>query len=339
MGFFDSIKKATGVGLTPDQHFERAYEKGVLLGESEWKNSIKLFENAAKKAEEGGRDDLALRASASAELYRFVTDKDFDALKRLGTSLRSMEQIEQPGSRSETWEAAPLAAEIEARVIEARIGGVSKSKHAELSAVHKAAAGAFKKIFTQPLITYSWLADDAHTETAQARFFYHSALGAWHDSVTQVATSPEGAAEHMAKALNFFRQCNDEAWAERSETWLQGCRVKRHCWVCNREFQGESLHFHHKKAYIAPYVAAIMEQRGEDLSVFDRATGSIVVCNPCATGIENIADRVATQRVAELRSEVEVALKSLNATVANNATNIDHLDGRLRRVERHSHSH
>ena len=38
MALLDSLKKATGLGLSPQELFERAYEKGVLLGDSAVRN-------------------------------------------------------------------------------------------------------------------------------------------------------------------------------------------------------------------------------------------------------------------------------------------------------------
>ena len=66
MGLLDSLKKATGVGLNGSEHYERAWEKGVLLGPAKYGDAAAMFDTAQKKAAEAQDVGTAARARANA---------------------------------------------------------------------------------------------------------------------------------------------------------------------------------------------------------------------------------------------------------------------------------
>ncbi len=339
MGLLDKMKKATGLGLTPAEHYNRAFEKGVLLGPDNFASAIKMFEKAAAKADEAGDADIAQRARANAALYSFVTGGSLEALAALQNAMQGMAEIEQVGSRQDTMPTAPINGEITARLTEAQVDRVDAGNHGGLSAAHNQAAAAFKQIFNEDLFTYQYHGSGPHTAKAQSRFFYHSGMACWHDAVGAAMSNPETAAEHMGKALNLFTQCNDQALAGRSKDWLQKCRVQRTCWVCGREFQGEDIHFTHYSAAIPPYVMQVVQAKGQDETMLDAPNQQLVLCNACGSTVERIADNFATMRTNELRQELIQVIETLSSRISTTEANIQALNSRLQAVERVSHRH
>jgi len=285
MGFLKKIKKTTGLGLSATEHYDRAFEKGVLLGPDHFGNAVSMFQKTATKAEQAGDSALAQRARANAHLYGFVHKGDLDELSHLGKELEGLEEIEQVGSRQESIPTTPLRGEIEARLLEARADQLSSADYDQLSRAHQETATAFKKIFNENLFTYKYHGTGPHTEKASGRFFYHTGMVGWNDALKQAAIHPDSAAEHMGKALKAFRECNDEDWSTRSETWLQKCRLRRTCWACHREFQGEDIHFRRYTALVSPYLQQVVKELGQDVSMLDEETSEVVLCTGCSSPV------------------------------------------------------
>jgi len=298
-----------------------------------------MFDKAASKADAAGESDIAQRARANSALYTFVSSGDLSALSALQNELDGLSEIEQVGSRQDTMPAQPIVGEIAARLVEANIDRVNSSNHSAMSAAHNQTAAAFKQIFNQDLFTYQYHGTGPHTAKAQSRFFFHSGMACWHDAVGAAALNPETAAEHMGKALNLFKQCSDDPWANRSQDWLQKCRVKRTCWVCGREFQGEDIHFSHYSAAIPPYVAQVVGTLGQDETMLSTGDQRLVLCNTCGSVVERIADNYATMRMNELKQELVPIIEALTGRIATTESNIGVLDSRLKAVERAAHRH
>lgn len=331
MGFMDSLKKATGLGLNAGEHYDRAYEKGVLLGPANYPKAAELFETAAAKAAEAGDGSTQARAKANAALYNFIATGNEKALAALGEALPFLEEIEQIGARTENMSAALLLREVQARISENVLARIRESDHAARRQAHAACAEAFRTLSNAALITYKYQATDQHREQAFSRFFYHQGMASWHEAMASVPHNPETAGENMAKALNAFRQCGDPA-AEHAQVWLSNCRSKRTCWICHREFQGATLHFRSFPALVTPYAESIVRQLGHDTSMLDAQNGTLTLCNPCGTVVENLADQFATKRVQELRTELEKALSSIAGALSS-------LADRVARLESVAHRH
>jgi hypothetical protein len=329
---FESLKKATGLGLSPDQHYDRAFEKAVLLGGDKFRDAVDLFVAAAGKATAAGDSALTMKATANASLYRFITSGDAQSLQELERALAGLTEIEKIGTRQEMMPVAPLATEVKARLEEAKLNAAQEASDEERASGHLRASHAFKALFNTPLVTYQYQHKDKHRDSGQQRFFYHQGLGNWHLARRAVLENPETAAEHMAKAVSAFRQCQDDEWADKSQRWLEACRKRRTCWSCHREFQGGGIHFTTYSARVSPYVATVISQLNQDASAIDAKSGEIVLCTPCGSTLQREADRVAVERTAELRSELVAVLSQV--TQAVNA-----LSSRVDALERAAHRH
>src|SRR5690242_3236998 len=118
MGLLDSLKKATGLGLSHAEHYERAYEKGVLLGQAKYGDAASLFQTAAQKAGDAGDGALQARATANSLLYGFVATGNYAILGQLRRQLDQIQEIETIGGKTDTVPAPQLAAEVEGRILE-----------------------------------------------------------------------------------------------------------------------------------------------------------------------------------------------------------------------------
>jgi len=328
MGFMDSLKKATGVGLTAHEHYDRAYEKGVLLGPEKFDEAVGLFETAARKAAESGDVQTQVRAVANARLYGFITSGDVGLLPDLHQALSQLTEIEQIGSRSELMSAETLRTEVEARLAEHELGRIAADAYRARAEGHRKAAAVFQRFFTSPLTTYSYQRPDSYVGTAQERFFFHHGMAEWCEAVEAGRSDPEAAAEHMAKALSSFHQCGDVALAANAQSLLANFRQRRTCWMCHREFQGAQVHFRTYSATVSPYAATVVEQLGQDSSMLDPEGGSIVLCSLCGSAVEQQADRYARQRTEELHQTLGQELAALRQAVDYLASRVSHLERR-----------
>lgn len=154
MGLMDSLKKATGIGLAVAEHYDRAYEKGVLLGPTKYAEAVGLFDRAAAKAAEGGDTYLQARALANARLYGFILSGNLAELQKLRGVLPQLQEVERIGSRTEMMPVEPLVAEIDARLAEAGIAQLPPTDGERLASAHLQTAEAFKRFFNAPLLTY-----------------------------------------------------------------------------------------------------------------------------------------------------------------------------------------
>ncbi|MDD9935961.1 MAG: hypothetical protein OXT09_20285 [Myxococcales bacterium] len=314
MGLLDSIKKATGVGLTPEEHYGRAYEKGVLLGPSKFRDAVGMFETAAEKAREEGNGMLAARAEANAHLYGYWSTGDVNHLAALRPVLDQLQEIEIRGSASEMLPAAPLVAEIDGRLAEQELDTLDVNDHDSRQSGHMRASECFKQHPDWDLVTYKMHFDeDSHLGKAQERFFYHLGMAAWHDALTKVYADPEAAAQEMSRALTSFQQCRDERQTEGAKAWLTRCRQRRTCWFCHREMQGAGIHFRTFDAMISGYSKDRVHQLGQDVSSIE--DGAVVLCQPCGTALERAADRIASVRADEVRRKLEGDIDELQGVV------------------------
>jgi len=69
-GFIDGLKKATGIGLSPQELYQLGFDEGVL--KRDLSKACEYFHKAAEKAQEKGDPDLATRAKANHAIYQLL---------------------------------------------------------------------------------------------------------------------------------------------------------------------------------------------------------------------------------------------------------------------------
>ena len=339
MGIFDSIKKATGLGLNAEEHYSRAWEKSVLLGPAKYGEAVALFQTAATKADEAGDALLAQRARANAHLYGFVATGKGEHLLKLRQHLEGLTEIEAVGSRSETLSAEELRNEIDARVAEALAENVRERDHAGRAEAHARAAAAFKPIFSNALLTYRYHSPDQHRETAQSRYYLHEGLSAWHRANITALHDPTAASGELARAMSAFTNAGDQEWSVRTQGWSSKLKMSRTCWCCHRQFLGEDLHYEVASADVTPYTAAVVASLGQDQGCLDLGSGTVVICSACASVVRRMADVIAERRTDELRTEVNAKLDKIIDAVNETQQAVRNLSSRIASLESVAHRH
>jgi hypothetical protein len=320
-------KDATGLGLSADERFERAYRKGVFL--KDYSAAVNIFREAAQSYTESGNSLGAHRAHANAAIYQFISSSDTQALRNALEPLAQLDQIEVPGSMDEKIAAADFVSEIQARLSE-EAAFKSQDEPATAQRQHSGAAQFFRQLIGKDLQTYKFVPSSVPHESAQERYFYHEGCAAFFGALMGRYDDPERAAAELSKASQNFRQAKNGNWAERSSDLQRTLQTKRTCWFCHREMQGEGLHFAYLPAQVSSYVRGLVAKLDQDIASLRTDGGPAAsVCAVCATVIQNQADDYASRKVKQFRSEVEPRLERM-------AQEIERLSSRINRVEQRS---
>ena len=313
MGFLDKVKDATGVGLTADEQYRRAYEKGVFLQPPDYSAASKHFSIAAEKFRKDGNTARADRAEANALMYRLVETPDFSLLPALQKSLERIGEIERPASQEETVASLALIDELRALQAERR-GDAARDLAAKVSEYRNAAV-LVMRLGTMPLTFADRLGLKGPTDKATMRGEYYNALADYHSAFDMIAGSPEKAQDSLHKAALGFRRAQQPELVDMVEAHIDDVQTKRHCWTCGREMQGRNHHFRYYPSATAEYHRRVVEARKEDPGMLDRG-GAVTLCTVCGTAIERQADEYASRRAAEVQAWAREAFANQSAEIA-----------------------
>ena len=326
-GFLGKAKNITGIGLSQNELYARAFEKGVLL--NKFAEAADIFDKAAKKFQENGDQANAAQAGANSLLYRYLATGDVRVIVPLLQILQGLQQIEVIGSQTEFMPVAPLTAELDCRLIEDAIAG-AQNDVVRSRELHKIAREKFDAIRGNPLITYSFRRSttDEHNDRAEMRYFYHRGMVSFYDAMTKKDINPSAASDDLAEANRSFKLCNDQRWQNTVTELLKKWRISCTCWICHRDIQGYELHYSMCHAYVTPYMAQILQKAEEDSNTIDVDNKLIAVCTPCGSMITFKAEQEANKVRQELNAKLEEAMRI-----------IQRLDSRISHLERIAHHH
>lgn len=313
MGFLDKVKDATGIGLTADEQYRRAYEKGVFLQPPDYSAASKHFSTAAEKFRKDGNVAWADRADANALMYRLVESRDFALLPELQRSLERIGEIERPASQEET--VATLALIDELRALQSERRGDAALDLAAKISEYRNAAVLVTRLGTMPLTFADRLGLKGPTDKASMRGAYYNALADYHSALDAIATSPERAQDSLHKAAVGFRHAQQPDLVDMVETHIDDVQTKRHCWTCGREMQGRNHHFRYYPAATSAYSRHVVEVRKEDSGMLDRG-GSVTLCAVCGSAIERQADEYASRRASEVQAWAREVFENQAAEIA-----------------------
>lgn len=326
MGIFDNLKMATGLGLEPAEAYQRAFEKGVLLGPARFGDASGMFRDAAQKLSAVDQA-MAARAHTNGLVYQFLATRDPRAAWDAVQALRSIPHIEVPGTADEIMEGALLAAELGARILEEQARAAESSGHFAVADARRRAAQAWLPLFRVRPVTFALTGDDSHAEDGQTRFFLNAGLAEMSVASGNMGDDPDLAAEHLAMAAQAFGRAGATELRDRCRRGLRSARLERPCWFCGRIVRGLGDNLHELPALSSTYFDKLARQdkeRGEAWS----GSGTVFACGPCAAAIDQLAQRRADEVRAELNDVAEKLSSAIHA-----------LDARLDRVESMAHRH
>jgi hypothetical protein len=333
VGLFDKIKDVTGIALSGPEQYKRAYEKGVFLQPPDYVKAAEHFATAQDKFNKEGNLAMAQRAAANSILYRFKKSPSASLLPELLAALQPLPEIEQLGSDKELVPTGSWISEIEALL-------------AELSAEQqKSAAGfgeasrLFQKMGSIPLHFAPMLNRHGPVDNAMDRCFYCLASSNVLEANRVMLESPERASDLLQKSLVAFNQGKTKDRADEVQITLNRARMKRHCWMCDREVQGAETYYFNYPADVTPYHGALVQSLQQDVGLVDVEKGTVVLCSVCGTAVERQADRYAVRRMNELKSELWPVLQRMQGEINEQQAQIKRLVDAVKDLSRHSHHH
>ncbi|MDI7275121.1 MAG: hypothetical protein QME94_04000 [Anaerolineae bacterium] len=306
--------KKLGIGLDAQGKYERAFAKGVLLGDLA--GAVRLFDEAAREFAKRGHGEGERRALANARLYEYLSTRKPTVLPALIDLLRPLDTIECIGSATETLSAPGLVLELEARQAEAEIRAMEgKASPEAMVALHERARDRFAALGAGPLVTYAYVPADGPTQTAEARAHLHAGHASWYRAQMHLQSDPAAAAEEMGRAVASYRLAGDEAREQHAAGWLADLRLSRTCWICGREMQGRGVHFVYLPSGVSPYHQTVLERSKQDPSVLQLEGSQVAVCVVCRDLLVNQARTMAAQVVNEALAPLARRLDEIADTV------------------------
>ncbi len=330
----DIFKNITGIGLTRQELYKRAFEKGVVLGE--FGTAVRIFNEVAQKAAKAGDRLLEIQAETNAQIYHYL-DKDksnANLIAPLLQNLQNLAEIEEIGTTpTKMVSTAPLVAELDCRLVEFHIAN-AQDDITKLRDLHKDARDKFLKI-NHNLITYQYISAEGPDDKAENRRFYHSGMYHYYDAMIKKDVDPSDSTDNLAEAKKSFEQYNDPQWLPRVSELLDNWRQTRACWVCGREIQGYKLHFSMYPAEVTPYFKTLLEQEKKDSASVNVDDQQIAVCTACYSMIRAKAHEEADIVRQELNKKSEEALEkisSLESKVSDLESRVSHLEEQLSQI-------
>jgi len=315
MGLLDKMKglgKEMGIGLSAQEQYLRAYEKGVLLQPPNYSSAAKHFATASEKFLKEGNQNMAQRARANAALYGLISSRDLSAIPEVIQVLEPVPEIERIGSRDEMIQTASLIAEL--TVLQWEYQAELSDSNANKKAEYTKAADGFMKLGTSPLQVAERLQVKGPTDKAMLRAFYCGALSDYYAALSVVMASPTQAHDFLQKAAAQFRQAMVTDWSKTVDEYIKQVSSKSHCWMCGREMQGRDLFYRYYPARTEEFHTHLLESSNEDLRMVD-TPGNVTICTVCGSAVENQADRYATMRANEVREWAAAIFENHNKRI------------------------
>lgn len=313
MTLWGKVKQATGIGLDGPTSYQRAFEKGVLLGN--YGSAAGMFRDAAEKLTRESDTALAARAAANWRLYEFLAQPNVGLLAPLRDALSQTPEIEQIGSQMEVMPTAPLVEELNVRIVESR---VPQGPPSAVITGHEQAKKALEAILDRDLILYRTAplpGEGPLVETAMSRYYWHHGLSYFNAAIAKVDADPAAAANDAAAATQAFQQAGDGENQQRADEYARNLQVRRTCWMCRRELQGLGTYINWYPSALTPYIVSVLERANQDQGSIDVSHGVVVLCTPCAAVVERRADEIAQRRVHEVRTELLQHIGQLEVAV------------------------
>lgn len=325
MGLLDTLKDATGVGLTAEEQYRRAYTKGVFLQPADYLEASRQFTAAAEKFRKQNDIPRARRAEANAVVYRMVHAKDLSLIETVLSGIDGVPELERIASQTELMSGLDLQYELMA--LRAELQAEAVSDLLAKSRAYRQAAELAMKLGTAPLVFGGWLPLKGPTDKAMLRGFYYAALADYHAAFAVIPESPEDAQNGLHKAAAGFRQSQTHDWLDLTEVHIEALKARRHCWTCGREMQGRDHYFRYYPAATTAYHQRIIETGKEDTGMLDRGS-AVTLCTVCGTAIEAQADRYAQMRAEQLRVALKTELDAHKRQIEQLSARISSLESR-----------
>jgi hypothetical protein len=328
MGLLSKIKNATNIGLSAQEQYNRAFEKGILLNPPDYSSASANFLQAAEKFQKMGNNEMYARSTANSLLYRLILTKDDRIISDLITELGKCSEIEQFGSQTDMMISSRLIMELDA--IQNEASAERTENLAEKASKFNKASEYYMKLGMAPLEICERLGIQGPVDKAIMRSLYCGALADYYSAHIWVYESPERAQDMFYKSSVGFKQAQIHDWSVRVDACIDQVSAKRHCWICDREMQGRDMHFRYYPAATVGYHRQVVEMLKQDPGMLDHP-GTLTVCTACGSIIEQQADAYAIKRTIDLRNWLEPILEATKNAIIEINRRVDRLESESRR--------
>ena len=328
-----SFLKKIGIGLTHDEIYALAYEKGVLV--KNYAGACKQFAKAADKYRKEGDETSYHRAKANEAIYRYVAldqkDKDapgqVQAIDEAISHLQQLEEIEEVSSQTDMMPVQRMVDELLG--MKAWGTAMTTEDNSDKVRYHAEASQAFQRIGEHTLTTRPNM-------SARDPYHFHLAYGRYFEGMIVADTSPDAAVDKLEEAYANFRLCQIEDDVSRAvHTDLQAMSTKAVCWICGREVQGRSTHFKFYETHVTPYYQSLAD--ADTRLGIPRLEGEgMPICLTCGSMLEILADQYATLRADEVRQEAAAAIAALQEQMIDALNDVWNA---IRSLQRVAHTH
>lgn len=312
MGFLDSLKKATRIGLSHDQFYNLAFEQGVLL--NQWAEAANIFGQAGERYRKQSNVPMAHRAFANQALYLYALahrqKNDKDRLKYIDAALphlKAINEIEVLGSQTDGIATQPLIDELLGYRNWILAGATEND--ADKVRLHTEASQAFERIGESTLVIEKEM-------SAKDPYYFHLACAAYYQAHILAESDPQAAVERLQEAYNSFHNSSIQSQiADKVLDEINELSARDTCWFCGRELQGQNLHFRYYPYHTTPYERQVFDSTIIEGKPATRSDQGIPMCVACGSAFETLADDYAQKRTNELREELAIELRDLTRKV------------------------
>ncbi len=322
MGFLDSLKKATRIGLSHDQFYNLAFEQGVLI--NRWDEAANLFAQAGERYQRQGNLGMAHRAYANQALYLYAIAHHKKANKERVRfidaalpHLQSIPEIEVLGSQTDGIPTQFMIDELQG--YKSWILADAAETVGDKVRWHTEASQSFQHLGESTLVVEREM-------SAQDPCYFHLACAAYYQAHILSETDPQAAVEKLQEAFNDFQNCRiPNEIADKVLNEINELSARETCWFCGRELQGQNLHFRYYRYHTTPYEHQVFDSTVVDGKPLTRPDQGIPLCVACGSAFETLANDYAQKRAGELREEVAKEMKTLKDTLNNVVDAVNHL--------------
>jgi len=338
MALFDRLKRMTGLGLSSDETYNRAFEKGVLAGN--FSQAAELFSKSAEKFQKDGNQDGYNRAMANHWLYLYVVGsqgqqgagEQIRILDQAIGSLGNLNEIEKVGSQTEMVPASLVVEELSGKKYE--LLAQQETALDVKSDYHAKAAEHFGKLGESIFVTSQ--------QSARKLYYYHTGSSIFHKALVEAQMHPDTAVEHLQEAYSNFQLGEASGEATQAQILSRKFATTEVCWVCGRKVQGKDLHFQYYEAQITPYYRSVVQSEPYEKQV-ELSNEGLPLCTTCGSMFNELADSHARRRANEVREELTELINSLVAelreVLENHNRRINELVDAVNELNRYSHRH
>ena len=212
------IKEVTNIGLSSEDEYRHAYEKGVHC--RDYRVAVNNFEKAAEGFEKNNDLEMASIARANSAIYTLLMQRDWISLDETIIFLEPLDgkEIEQIGSNTKKIETRFLISELKALQLEH-----SEALKLLLELANSSERGlSFVDVMDVP----------GPKDSASSRADYYGGFSDYYMALNTMLVSPGEAYEYFEKSARKFKDSGfDGELLSEIEGYVGRMKKRRHCWI------------------------------------------------------------------------------------------------------------